>query len=39
MYNLNKVINTIQFIIGKQIIENDYTIMCAQKWMRKTTKK
>ncbi len=26
-YDLNKVVNTLKFIIGKEILENDYFIM------------
>lgn len=38
-YNLKKIINTICFIIGKEIIEGKYVTMSSEKWMRKSTKK
>ena len=38
-YDLYYVINTTNYIIGKEYLENDYQIMSGQKWMRKFTEK
>lgn len=34
-YKLEKVINTILFIIGKEMIEGGYLTISSEKWMRK----
>lgn len=37
IYDLFKVINTASYIVGKEVIENDYQAMSVEKWMRKVT--
>jgi hypothetical protein len=39
VYDLFKVVNTICYIIGKEILENDYQTISVEKWMRKFTEK
>lgn len=39
VYDLFKVINTVCYIVGKEILENDYQTMSVEKWMRKVTEK
>ena len=36
-YNLFYVINTINYIIGKEVLEEDYQTISVEKWMRKAT--
>lgn len=38
-YDLFKVVNTINFIVGREILENGFETMSAEKWMRKSTEK
>ena len=37
IYDLFKVINTVCYIVGKEVFENDYQAMSVEKWMRKVT--
>ena len=37
IYNLFKVIHTISYIVGKEVLEEDYQTMSVEKWMRKAT--
>lgn len=37
VYDLFKVVNTVCYIIGKEVLENDYQTMSVEKWMRKFT--
>ena len=36
-YDLFNVINTVSYVIGKEILENDYQTISVEKWMRKFT--
>ena len=37
IYDLFKVINTVNYIVGKEVLEEDYQTMSVEKWMRKMT--
>jgi hypothetical protein len=37
VYDLFKVINAVCYIVGKEILENDYQTISVEKWMRKNT--
>ncbi len=39
VYDLFKVINTVCYIMGKEILQNDLQTVSVQKWMRKYTEK
>ena len=39
VYDLFKVINTVSYIIGKEMFENGYNTITSEKWMRKVTEK
>ena len=39
VYDLFKVVNTISYIVGKEMLENDYETITSEKWMRKATEK
>lgn len=36
---MNRVLNTLKAIVGKEVFANDYWIMSSEKWMRKKTLK
>ena len=37
IYDLFKVINTVNYIVGREVLEEDYQTMSVEKWMRKMT--